>query len=89
MRLKLIENHSQGHGKKQALIALNINELALLQGMARQISANLPKNGPTKRLHMVAKSMANEMQAAIVELEKSGIDDRTNKLYPHDDRGVL
>lgn len=89
MRLKLIDNHSQGHGKKQALIALNINELALLQGMAREISNNLPKYGPTKRLQMVSKHMADEMKAAIVKLEAEGIEDRTDKLYPHDDRAVI
>ena len=89
MRLKLIDNHSQGHGKKQALIALNINELALLQGMALEMSNTLPSTGPTKRLQMVSRQMSMEMQKAIKALEESGIDDRTTKLYPYDDRAVL
>lgn len=89
MRLKLVENAPQGHGKKQALIALNINELDLLAGMAEKLSQSLPKSGPSARLQNVAKGMRTEMRRAIAELEKEGIDERSKQKYPYDDRSVI
>lgn len=83
----MIEPSNQGHGKKIARIDLNINELYLLAGMAQQIKENVPKHGATWRLYHVAKQLHQQMQTAMKELEKH--EDRTEKLYPHDDKSVL
>lgn len=89
MRYRIVENAPQGHGKKQAWIALNINELDLLSSMALQMLHNLPKTGPTSRVQQVSRHMHQEMQRAIAELEKSGIDERSKEKYPFDNRAVV
>lgn len=89
MRYRVVENAPQGHNKKQAWIALNINELDLLSFMALKMAQTLPKGGPTARLQQVAKAMHKEMEEAIRELEKAGINDRSKEKYPYDDRAVI
>lgn len=88
MRLINIEDSNQGHARKVALVCLNVNELALLQGMASEMGESLPKRGPTARLRAVARQMSREMKEAIIELEKSG-DKKSKLLYPEDDKGIL
>lgn len=89
MRHRYIEDAPQGHNKKQIWIALNINELDLLAGIAAKLASNLPSTGPTKRLQMVAKEMSKEMHKSIRELEKAGVDERSKEKYPYDDRAVI
>lgn len=89
MRHRIVEDATQGHNKKQAWIALNINELDLLAGMAAKLAGDLPTTGPTQRLQSVAKEMSKEMQRSIRELEKAGIDKRSQEKYPFDNRGVI
>lgn len=89
MRYRVIENAPQGHNKKQAIIALNINELDLLAGMAEKLSLELPKQGVTARLQAVAKQMSQEMKKAIKALEQAGIDKRSKEKYPYDNRSII
>ena len=89
MRYRVVEDAPQGHGKKQAWIALNINELDLLTSMADEMATRLPKTGPSARLQQVAKALRNEMKRAIEELEAEGIDDRSKEKYPYDNRAVV
>lgn len=89
MRHRIIEDATQGHKKKQIWIALNINELELLRGMASKLAADLPDFGPTLRLHSVASQMSKEMGKSIKELEKSGVDKFSELRYPYDDMAVL
>lgn len=89
MRYRVVENAPQGHNKKQAWIALNINELDLLSSMALKMAQTLPKSGPTARVQQVARAMHQDMEKAIQELEKAGIDDRSKEKYPFDDRSVI
>lgn len=88
MRLLNIEDSTRGHGYKIALICLNVNELALLQGMASEIGETLPKRGPTARLRSVARQMSSEMGEAIKELDKSS-SKQAKLLYPEDSRSIL
>ena len=89
MRYRVVENVPQGHNKKQVWIAVNVNELDLLAGMAQSLSLSLPKNGPTARLRSVMKQMNKEMRKCIAELEEAGIDKRSKEKYPYDNRSVI
>lgn len=88
MRLIDVQNSNQGHGRKVAMITLNVNELALLQGMASELGETLPRRGPTLRLRAVARQMSKEMKEAVVELERAG-DTKSKLVYPHDNKAVL
>lgn len=89
MRHLNVVEQPQGHGKKQILIALNVNELELLASMASKIASTLPDTGTTKRLHSVAKSMAKEMHKSVRVLEAEGRDKRSTDRFPKDDRAVM
>ena len=84
MRLINIEESNQGHGRKVALVCMNVNELALLQGMASELGETLPKRGPTYRLRMVARQMSKEMGEAIEVLGETNIfiDDKSSANVP-------
>ena len=89
MRYRVVENAPQGHNKKQAWIALNINELDLLSSIALKMTQTLPKGGPTARLQQAPPPPPPAMEEAIRELEKAGINDRSKEKYPYDDRAVI
>lgn len=88
MKLVNVEESNRGHGYKVAMIALNINELALLRGMASELGETLPKRGPTARLRAVARQMAKEMGDSIEQLENSG-SKQARLLYPGNQKSVL
>jgi len=89
MRHKIIEDATQGHKKKQIWIALNINELELLRGMASKLATDLPNTGPTARLQHVAQEMNKTMSKSISELTKLGIEEFSELRYPHDEKSVI
>jgi len=88
MRLLNIEESNQGHGRKVALMCMNVNELSLLQSFASELGESLPKHGPTARLRAVARQMTKEMAHAVKELEESG-DKKSKLVFPHDDKSVI
>lgn len=88
MRLLNIEDSNQGHGRKVALVCMNVNELALLQSFASELGESLPKHGPTARLRAVARQMTKEMASAVKQLEDSG-DKKSKLVFPHDDKAIV
>lgn len=88
MKLLEIVDANNGHGRKIAVIGLNINELMLLRDTAIELGSKLPKVGVTSRLGGVCRQMSVEMTKAIKELEESGA--KPAKLnYPEDEQAVI
>lgn len=88
MKLLNIAESNQGHGRKVALMCMNVNEMALLQSFASELGESLPKYGPTARLRAVARQMTKEMTHAVKALEDSG--DKTSKeRYPFDEKAIM
>lgn len=87
MRLINVEDSVQGHGRKVALIALNINELELLHSFASKLKKDIPNNGTFQRIYGVSSQMTKDLGKAIGALEKAGVR-KAEKVYPLDNTGV-